>query len=287
MSSNASSQLRVGPLRVAVDATRRADARDEVVRRATEGTPTGVHLVNAYSLVCAHSHDEVAGALAAEADVNFMDGMPLVWLARAFGASPDISRVYGPDLMLDVLDRGRAHGLRHYLYGGTPRTLSLLRERLERRFPGVQIVGSEAPPFRPLDPHEVAAAQDRIRQSSADVVWVGLGTPKQDLLCTEWAAACDCVMVGVGAAFDFHAGVKRQAPQRMQRFGLEWLFRLCTEPRRLAGRYLAGNLRFLWLARRSELHPIAVGSKNVTSTRRPDGSPEGLTERVPRDGEAA
>jgi N-acetylglucosaminyldiphosphoundecaprenol N-acetyl-beta-D-mannosaminyltransferase len=247
-------------------------------------------LVNAYSLVCAHSSTDMADALAGSADINFMDGMPLVWLARALGAGSDVSRVYGPDLMLDVLDRGRLQGLRHFLYGGTPDTLKLLAERLERRFPGVQIVGAEAPPFRALADHEVEAAQDRIRVASPHVVWVGLGTPKQDLVCADWASACESVMIGVGAAFDFHAGVKPQAPRWLQRIGLEWLFRLCAEPRRLARRYLLGNVRFLWLAaRRTELHRPHEDSDVAWPEHAEPALDWGMSTAaaVPRDGRAA
>jgi N-acetylglucosaminyldiphosphoundecaprenol N-acetyl-beta-D-mannosaminyltransferase len=273
-----------------VSATRLSDAGSAVVTRALSGPPAGVHLVNAYSLVCAHNSPEVARALAGPADVNFMDGMPLVWLARALGAGPDVSRVYGPDLMLDVLDRGRAHGLRHYLYGGTPETLRLLTESLERRFPGVQLVGAEAPPFRALADYEVEAAQERIRAASPHVVWVGLGTPKQDVVCTGWASACEAVMIGVGAAFDFHAGVKAQAPRWMRRIGLEWLFRLCAEPRRLARRYLVGNAHFMWLAaRRTELHrPHADGEVAWPAHVGPALDRDAVTATaLPRDGRAA
>jgi N-acetylglucosaminyldiphosphoundecaprenol N-acetyl-beta-D-mannosaminyltransferase len=273
-----------------VAATRLPDAGEAVMTRALCGPPAGVHLVNAYSLVCAHNNPDVAGALAGSVDVNFMDGMPLVWLARALGAGPHVSRVYGPDLMLDVLDRGRAHGLRHYLYGGTPDTLALLAERLGQRFPGVQIVGAEAPPFRALADDEVAAAQARIRAAAPHVVWVGLGTPKQDLVCTDWASACDAVMIGVGAAFDFHAGVKAQAPRWLRRIGLEWLFRLCAEPRRLARRYLLGNAHFLWLAaRRTALHRPHVAGEVAWPEHAGAGADwdAPMTAALPRDGRAA
>ena len=235
-------ELRVGRHSLPVSVTTLAAATASVVDRARRRTPIDVHLVNAYSVICATDNPDVRTALTG-GGLNVMDGVPLVWLAKALGAAGE--RVYGPDLMLSVLDAGRAVGLKHYLYGATDNTVGLLRERLVDRFPGLDIVGVEAPPFRQLTAAEVADSQQAIRDSGAHVVWVGVGTPKQDLICHAWAQECGAVMVAVGAAFDFHAGVKRQAPRMLQRLGLEWLFRLAVEPRRLAKRYLVGNVRFL------------------------------------------
>ena len=153
--------------------------------------------------------------------------------------------MYGPDLMGDVLDRGRASSLGHYLYGSTPEVLAALTDQIEQRWPGARIVGSESPPFREITDDELAASLRRADELGADVVWVGMGTPKQDLLVRRMAEQGDATYVAVGAAFDFIAGVKRQAPSWMQRAGLEWLFRLVTEPRRLARRYLVYNAKFL------------------------------------------
>lgn len=235
--------LLLGRPTLPVAVTSLAAATESVIDLAARREATDVHLVNAYSVVCAADSPAVRASLTG-GGVNVMDGMPLVWLAKALGA-PVAERVYGPDLMLAVLDAGREAGLKHYLYGATDDTVQRLRQRLTERFPGLEIVGVEAPPFRELTPAEVGEAQRAIRDSGAHVVWVGLGTPKQDLVCHDWAAACGAVMVAVGAAFDFHAGVKRQAPKFLQRAGLEWLFRLLVEPRRLAKRYLVGNVRFL------------------------------------------
>jgi N-acetylglucosaminyldiphosphoundecaprenol N-acetyl-beta-D-mannosaminyltransferase len=149
-------------------------------------------------------------------------------------------RVYGPDLMLATLDRGRARGLRHYLYGATAQTLEALVQRVHERFPGVVIVGEEAPPFRELNDIEIAQMRERIVTAAPDVVWVGLGTPRQDEFVGKHADSLAATVVGVGAAFDFLAGAKRQAPLWMQRHGLEWAFRLATEPRRLWKRYVIG-----------------------------------------------
>jgi N-acetylglucosaminyldiphosphoundecaprenol N-acetyl-beta-D-mannosaminyltransferase len=162
------------------------------------------------------------------------DGMPLVWLGPA-----GIGRVYGPDLMLAVCDAGRAAGLRHYFFGGAPGVAEELRAKLAARFPGVSIVGTFTPPFRALDEHELAVLRADVTRTRPDVVWVGLGTPKQErFMARHWQTFDTGVLIGVGAAFDFHSGRVRQAPRWIQRSGLEWLFRLCTEPRRLWRRYL-------------------------------------------------
>lgn len=173
------------------------------------------------------------------------DGMPLVWLGRLAGHR-QIGRVYGPDLMLALCERSLENGWKHYFHGGGEGVAERLRDRLCERFPGLEVAGTYTPPFRPPTPAEDQAAAERINRSGADVVWVGLGAPKQETWMHDQLGRIEApVMIGVGAAFDFHAGVKAQAPRWMQRAGLEWLFRLSCEPRRLAGRYLIGNTRFL------------------------------------------
>ncbi len=175
------------------------------------------------------------------------DGMPLVWLSRLSGYK-QVSRVYGPDLMLAVCQDSLIHGYRHFLYGGTEGVPELLAEQLQARFWGLQIVGIYSPPFRPLTPEEDEAIIKKINQSGADVVWVGLSTPKQEKWMAEHVSKLNApVLIGVGAAFDFHAGVKKQAPKWMQKSGLEWLFRLLNEPRRLWRRYLIYNPQFVYL----------------------------------------
>ena len=175
------------------------------------------------------------------------DGMPLVWLSRLNGLKY-VDRVYGPDLMLALCERSLHEGYRHFLYGGGEGVADLLASKLRERFPGLDIVGTYTPPFRPLTEEEDESITDRINSLGADVVWVGLSTPKQE----RWMAAhvgrlAAPVLIGVGAAFDFHAGLKKQAPYWMQRSGLEWSFRLLTEPRRLWKRYLSNNPRFVGL----------------------------------------
>ena len=175
------------------------------------------------------------------------DGMPLLWALKHAGYAGS-SRVYGPDLMLSVLQAGRSKGHRHFLYGATAETLERLQARLVEKFPDLCIAGSWAPPFRELSAREEEEVCDRINRSRADVVWVGLGSPKQELWMARMRGRLDApVLVGVGAAFDFHAGLKPQAPLFIQRSGFEWAFRLCCEPRRLWRRYAVVVPSFLVL----------------------------------------
>jgi N-acetylglucosaminyldiphosphoundecaprenol N-acetyl-beta-D-mannosaminyltransferase len=173
------------------------------------------------------------------------DGMPLVWLSK-FGGQRHVDRVYGPDLMLAFCQHAVARGYRHFLYGSSEEVLAQLEYNLRQRIPDIHLVGSYSPPFRALTAEEDQAIVEQINAAAPDVVWVGLSTPKQE----QWMAAhvgrlSAPVLVGVGAAFDFHAGTKQQAPYWMQRSGLEWFFRLVTEPRRLWRRYLYNNPRFI------------------------------------------
>jgi N-acetylglucosaminyldiphosphoundecaprenol N-acetyl-beta-D-mannosaminyltransferase len=166
------------------------------------------------------------------------DGMPLVFLCRRLG-HPGTERVYGPDLLLAACARSLETGWRHYFFGGAEGVPEQLADNLRRRFPGLLVAGTYSPPFRALTPEEDDAVVERIGAARPDLVWVGLSTPKQE----RWMAAhvgrvAAPVLIGVGAAFDFHAGRKRQAPGWMQRGGLEWMYRLGQEPRRLGPRYL-------------------------------------------------
>jgi N-acetylglucosaminyldiphosphoundecaprenol N-acetyl-beta-D-mannosaminyltransferase len=174
------------------------------------------------------------------------DGMPLVWMSRLRGCR-HVERVYGPDLMLACCAASVSKGYRHFLYGGARDVPERLAERLQERFPGLIVTGTWSPPFGELTPVEERATIERINSANPDIVWVGLSTPKQERWMASHVGMLRApVLIGVGAAFDFHAGLKRQAPRWMQRSGLEWLFRLGTEPRRLWRRYFSNNPRFLW-----------------------------------------
>ena len=172
------------------------------------------------------------------------DGMPTVWVGRAQGLA--ISRVYGPDLMLAVCRAGVKQGVRHFLYGGAGGVAEALRERLTARIPALAVVGTYTPPFRALDASEERELVARISSARPDIIWVGLSTPKQERFMAGYHRRLDAaLMIGVGAAFDMHTGRTRQAPRWMQRTGLEWFFRLATEPRRLWRRYLRNNPIFV------------------------------------------
>ncbi|MGO8696201.1 MAG: WecB/TagA/CpsF family glycosyltransferase [Limisphaerales bacterium] len=174
------------------------------------------------------------------------DGMPLVWVGRWHGQR-QMGRVYGPDLMLAVLELSEKKGWRHFLFGGGDGTVEVLKEKLLARFPRLQIAGIHQPPFRPLTAIEQENLREEIRLARPDIMWIGLSTPKQERFMAEQLSKLEVtLMFGVGAAFDFHAGRVRQAPLWVRRSGLEWLFRLGCEPRRLWKRYLKNNPLFLF-----------------------------------------
>lgn len=237
---------RVNVLGVGVSAINMSQAIDTIEywiaqRRRNYVCVTGVHGI------VASQRDENLRRIHNSAGLVTPDGMPLVWQSRLMGI-PNVDRVYGPDLMLALCERSLANGYRHYLYGGREGVPERLATRLEAKFPTMRIVGTCSPPFRPLTSFEDEQIVFEINEANPDIVWVGLSTPKQE----QWMAShvdrlTAPVLIGVGAAFDFHAGLKRQAPLWMQRRGLEWFFRLMTEPRRLWRRYLINNSLFLVL----------------------------------------
>jgi exopolysaccharide biosynthesis WecB/TagA/CpsF family protein len=238
---------------VPITAGTRAQAARLVLDLASAPGPSGVdvHLCNAYTLALA-DRDRFYRDMLGTAAVNFPDGKSVVWANRVRHRELALptERVYGPDLFHDVLALGQVVGLRHYLLGSTWDVLTALDSRIRKLYPDALVVGMDSPPFRDLTVSELADQAERIRSSGAQIVWVGLGTPKQDWEAARLAARLPLVFVAVGAAFDFVAGTKPQAPRWMQHNGLEWTFRLASEPRRLWKRYLFGNLRFLYAASR-------------------------------------
>lgn len=216
----------------------------------------------AHMLVEAHDNGELRDALNGSHVIVTTDGMPVVWLSRLKGARA-IERVYGPDALLEFCRVGLSRGWRHYFYGATEETLARLVSNLCQRCPGLVVAGTYSPPFRTLTDAELQDVSERINATKPHLIWVGLGMPKQEL----WMhRACDMldapVILAVGAAFDFHSGVVKQAPRWMQRSGLEWLFRLTQEPGRLWRRYLYTNTRFLWLvARESVMNAMPPNSR--------------------------
>ena len=198
----------------------------------------------------------VHGVMEAQADTGFKDilnraflctpdGMPMVWAGK-LNHRREMNRVYGPDLMLEVCAWSESSGARHFFYGGADGVADVLVQKLRARFPKLQVAGTYTPPFRALNAEEERQLQDQIRAAKPDLLWVGLSTPKQERFMAEYLPKLDItLMVGVGAAFDFHSGRVKQAPYWMQRSGLEWFYRLCSEPRRLAKRYLRNNPLFV------------------------------------------
>jgi N-acetylglucosaminyldiphosphoundecaprenol N-acetyl-beta-D-mannosaminyltransferase len=228
-----------------IDAAVQAGERGYVCVAAT-------HMV----MVCQEDADTRRAVLGSSLTVP--DGKPLVWAMNALGHHDLRDRVYGPELMDRACLRAARAGTPIFLYGGrSPEALALLVARLEERHPGLRVAGAHCPPFRELDPAEEDAVVEDIDSSGAQVVWVGIGAPKQEKWMARMRPRLDApVLVGVGAAFDFHAGLVPMAPSWMQRSGLEWLFRLAQEPRRLWRRYLRYNPRFVagvarqWLGER-------------------------------------
>jgi len=211
-------------------------------------------VTSVHGIVMAQDDPEIAKILNS-ADIATPDGMPVVWALRSFG-SPNQQRVYGPTLMLELCRNAARDGHKIFLYGGRDNTLALLSAQLRDRFPGLIVAGFYAPPFRVLTEAEDEKVQENIRKSGADIVFVGIGTPKQEKWMYEHRLCFPgLTLIGVGAAFDFHAGRTKQAPAWMQRNGLEWVFRLMIEPARLWKRYLLLTPRFLplWAAQRWKL----------------------------------
>ncbi|MDG0833422.1 WecB/TagA/CpsF family glycosyltransferase [Roseateles saccharophilus] len=203
-----------------------------------------VCISNAHSVVTG-SRDPAFASVLSEADMVTPDGAPVAWMMRRQGVD-DQQRINGPDLMWRYCEQAGRRGEAVYLYGGTEATLALLQQRLREAFPGLRIAGAVSPPFRAPTAEELARHIEAINASGAGTVWVSLGCPKQELWMAAQRGRVQAVMVGVGAAFDYHAGTIRRAPAWMQRCGLEWLHRLASEPRRLWRRYLVTNSLFIW-----------------------------------------
>jgi N-acetylglucosaminyldiphosphoundecaprenol N-acetyl-beta-D-mannosaminyltransferase len=221
------------------------DAAIDCLRIFTaEGGGRAIHLCNAWTLALAGRDAELAAALN-RGDLNLPDGTPLTWIGRRVGFEQMRQPVRGTTFLLAAALAGRDWQLRHYFYGSTPNVVGRLANRISYEAPGIEVVGVESPPFRPLTKAEEAELVSRVHLARPDVMWVGLGTPRQDIFVDQFRERLGVTMVAVGAAFDFLAGAKRQAPTWMQDRGLEWAFRLATEPRRLWKRYLVGNALFL------------------------------------------
>jgi N-acetylglucosaminyldiphosphoundecaprenol N-acetyl-beta-D-mannosaminyltransferase len=244
MTAEARAFPRVNILGVGISAINLQQAVASVEQWIAAGERHSIHVCTVHTVMECQRDATLRRAVNASG-LSVPDGMPLVWLGLAHGER-QVGRVYGPDLMLALCDRLRASRRRHFFYGGAPGVADRLSSRLQARFPGLVVAGAHSPPFRGAGAVEDAATLAAINAARPDVVWVGLGTPKQDHWIARHRGLLDAAaLIGVGAAFDFHAGLLRQAPRWMQRSGLEWLFRLAQEPRRLAHRYLVYNPLFV------------------------------------------
>ncbi|MFN0091284.1 MAG: WecB/TagA/CpsF family glycosyltransferase [Acidimicrobiales bacterium] len=235
---------RVDVLGVHVNAISMSQAVGEIARWIEERERRYVCVTGVHGVMECQADPELA-VIHNRSGLTTPDGMPMVWAGRYAGVT-EATRVYGPDLMLAVCERAAEAGWRSFFYGGAPGVAETLAERLSERFPGLAVAGAYSPPYRPLTPEESGEIAARINEAGADLVWVGLSTPKQERWMAEHRELLDApALLGVGAAFDIHAGNLRQAPAALQRVGLEWAFRLAVEPRRLWRRYLKNNPRFV------------------------------------------
>ncbi|MEZ4670966.1 MAG: WecB/TagA/CpsF family glycosyltransferase [Anaerolineae bacterium] len=232
-------------LGVQTDAQTFDDAVTTLTRWAGDSTPRYICTCPVYTVMMCYENLPVMQAING-ADMVTADGMPVVWVQRRRGVE-QAERVYGPDLMLALCQRTAGTQVNHFFWGGLPGVADMLVQRLTAQFPNLQVAGTYSPPLESIPSQPDPAVVERLNNSGANIIWVGLGSPKQDLWMELYRPALRApLLIGVGAAFDMLAGVKGQAPRWMQRSGLEWLFRLLQEPRRLARRYLVYNPLFIW-----------------------------------------
>ncbi|WP_431475310.1 MULTISPECIES: WecB/TagA/CpsF family glycosyltransferase [Marinobacter] len=244
--SNSVMHTRLPVLKACIDALTWEQALARIHHWAQEKNSRYVCICNSHSVVTAVQDPEFFEVVEG-ADMATPDGAPVAWLMRKLGARGQ-ERINGPDLMHRYCEEASTRGESIYLYGGSEATLNALQKDLPQKFPGLKIAGAYSPPYRELTREEEEAAIESINASGAGTVWVSLGCPKQEAWMAAHRGRVNAVMIGVGAAFDYHAGTIRRAPLWMQHNGLEWLFRLLTEPRRLWKRYLVTNSLFIWLA---------------------------------------
>lgn len=231
-----------------IDVISWSDALQAIHGWASRRESRYVCICNVHSVVTATQDGEFERVIN-QADLATPDGAPIAWMLRRLGFLRQ-QRINGPDLMLKYCEQAALRGESVFLYGGTPETMQLLQPALRERFPALKIAGAISPPFRPLTPAEDAETIATINASKAGTVWVSLGCPKQEKWMADHRHRIQAVMIGVGAAFDYHAGTTKRAPSWMQNHGLEWLHRMASEPARLSARYLQTNSIFLFKALR-------------------------------------
>ncbi len=229
---------------ISYSVARTGEAVRYVIEHISELKGKYICFSNVHTTVMARE-DSAYAAVLNDAAIVFPDGTPVAQLQRSHGFRR-ASRVAGPDFMRYMFKKTSDGRLSHYFYGSKEETLVLLEKNLKRRYPGIDIRGMYSPPFRQLSEAEDEEDIKRINESGADIVWVGLGAPKQENWMKAHEGRINAVMMGVGAGFDFHAGTIKRAPVWIQKMGLEWLFRLFQDPRRLIKRYVVTNIKFVW-----------------------------------------
>ncbi len=242
-------EIHILPIRV--DNTNYKDTANRILTWAVSEEKRYICFANVHMVMEAHRDDHFRKIIN-KSDLVTPDGMPLVWTMRILGLKNQ-TRVYGPTLTLKLCDAASRIGLPVGFYGGSPLAIKKMVRNISNRFPSLRIDYQSSPPFRSLKAEEDKAAIQRINNSGIKILFVGLGCPKQEHWMFNHLGKINAIMIGVGAAFDYHAGLKKQAPSWMMRMGLEWLFRLFHEPRRLWRRYLFNNPRFLYLVGRQIL----------------------------------
>ena len=238
---------RVNILGVGISALSMKSALEYSEAFLSTGQPGYICVTGVHGIIEAQS-DEAFRTILNKSVLSTPDGMPTVWLGHLNGFK-HMTRVYGPDFMLNMCELSLERGYRHFLYGGRPGIAEELRTELTRRYPSLQIVGTYTPPFRPLNSEEEEDLRAQLAASQADILWCGLSTPKQERFMAAYNGRLPVkLMVGVGAAFDLLSGNLAEAPDWMKQSGLQWLYRLIKEPKRLWRRYLINNPRFIWLS---------------------------------------
>lgn len=226
----------------ALDLKRAVELAD---RWVAAGSPGYICLTGVHGVMEAQSNSALCRILN-EAVINAPDGMPMTWMGRLQGF-PEMNRVFGPDFMTEMCRISVDRGYRHFLYGGGPGVADQLRDTLQSKFAGIRVVGAYTPPFRDLTREEEEEVRKQVRDARPDILWVGLSTPKQELFMAQYMDRLQVpLLVGVGAAFDYHTGGIRDCSNWIKRSGLQWLHRLMQDPRRLWRRYLRNNPAFLW-----------------------------------------
>ena len=245
--NNMSKVARANILGVGVSAISMTEAvkhTDTLLRDGGQGyiCVTGVHGI------MEAQYDEAFRGILNSSFLTTPDGVPTVWIGHRQGHK-DMTRVYGPDFMLEICQLSLERGYRHFFYGGKAGVAQELAARLASRFPGLQVAGTYTPPFRPLSAVEEDMLTSEVLKSRPHILWCGLSTPKQERFMAQYSGRLPVqLMIGVGAAFDIHSGNTKDAPHWIKSMGLQWMYRMAMEPRRLAGRYLRNNPRFIWLS---------------------------------------